>query len=134
MESASQLAWDRVLCVGHEAGCKNYKRKALHSLRSPGHDGTPDAARGRCFRECLDINVQGLTRATALQTDVAIVAERQRMMEEWQEWYQTKEEWLHENQVGLAKLLGERLEEGEYTTEEVTVETVISNIEEVLKT
>lgn len=69
-----------------------------------------------------------------LQTDVAIVAERQRMKEEWQEWYQTKDEWLQWHQAGLERLLGERLEEGEYTTEEVTVETVISNIEEVLKT
>ena len=29
-----------------------------------------------------------------VQTDVAIVAERQRMMEEWREWYDTKREWL----------------------------------------
>jgi hypothetical protein len=69
-----------------------------------------------------------------LQTDVAIVAERQRMREEWQEWYQTKEDWLHWHQAGLERLLGDRLLEGEYTTEEVTVETVVSSIEEVLKT
>lgn len=69
-----------------------------------------------------------------LQTDVAIVAERQRMKEEWQEWYQTKEDWLSWHQAKLEDLLGERLEEGEYTTEEVTVETVIANTEEILKT
>ncbi|CAK0783331.1 hypothetical protein CVIRNUC_006530 [Coccomyxa viridis] len=68
------------------------------------------------------------------ETDVAIVAERQRMKEEWQEWYQTKEDWLHWHQAGLERLLGERLQEGEYTTEEVTVETIVSSTEEVLKT
>ena len=71
---------------------------------------------------------------SALQTDVAIVAERQRMKEEWQEWYQTKEDWLRDNQAAMERLLGDRLQEGEYYTEEVTVETVISNIEEILKT
>ena len=73
-------------------------------------------------------------RGSPLQTDVAIVAERQRMKEEWQEWYQTKEDWLSWHQAKLEALLGKRLEEGEYTTEEVTVETVIANTEEILKT
>ena len=69
-----------------------------------------------------------------MQTDVAIVAERQRMKEEWQEWYQTKEDWLNWHQPGLERLLGDRLLEGEFTTEEVTVETVVFNTEEILKT
>lgn len=56
------------------------------------------------------------------------------MKEEWQEWYQTKEDWLNWHQPGLERLLGDRLLEGEFTTEEVTVETVVFNTEEILKT
>lgn len=68
-----------------------------------------------------------------LQLDVGIVAERQRMMEEWKEWYQTKEDWLQWHRAGLEKLLGSRLQEGEYTVEEVESENIVSTTEEILK-
>ncbi len=58
------------------------------------------------------------------QTDVAIVAERQRMMEEWKEWYSTKEDWMAWHAAGLAQLLGPRLQEGDFTLEEVETEQV----------
>ncbi|BDA47339.1 Eukaryotic translation initiation factor 3 subunit B [Coccomyxa sp. Obi] len=67
------------------------------------------------------------------ETDVAIVAERQRMMEEWREWYDTKREWLEWHTAGLQRLLGDRLLEGDYTVEEVETETTVSTVEEVLK-
>lgn len=71
--------------------------------------------------------------AGAVQTDVAIVAERQRMMEEWKEWYDTKREWLEWHTQGLQRLLGDRLNESDYTVEEVETETTLSTTEEVLK-
>jgi hypothetical protein len=55
------------------------------------------------------------------------------MTEEWKEWYQTKEEWLQWHRAGLERLLGTRLQEGEYTVEEVETETTLSTTEEVLK-
>ena len=55
------------------------------------------------------------------------------MMEEWKEWYSTKEEWLAWHTAGLEQLLGARLQEGEYTLEEVETEQVLSTTEEVLK-
>jgi len=71
--------------------------------------------------------------AGAVQTDVAIVAERQRMMEEWKEWYDTKREWLEWHTQGLQRLLGDRLIESDYTVEEVETEATLSTTEEVLK-
>lgn len=55
------------------------------------------------------------------------------MMEEWKEWYSTKEEWMAWYQEGLQQLLGAELQEGEYSVEEVETETVLSTTEQVLK-
>ena len=68
-----------------------------------------------------------------VQTDVAIVAERQRMMEEWKEWYDTKREWLEWHTQGLNQLLGDRLVEGNFTVEEVETEITLSTAEEIIK-
>ncbi len=68
-----------------------------------------------------------------VQTDVAIVAERQRMMEEWKEWYDTKREWLEWHTQGLNQLLGDRLTEGDFTVEEVETELTIGTAEEIIK-
>jgi hypothetical protein len=68
-----------------------------------------------------------------VQTDVAIVAERQRMMEEWKEWYDTKREWLEWHTQGLQQLLGDRQDQGGFKLEEVETEMTISTAEEVIK-
>lgn len=73
-------------------------------------------------------------RRRAAQLDTGIMAERQRLMDEWEEWYKTKAEWLAWAAEGRAKLLGPRAEEGEYTVEQVEVEEVVGKpLKEVLK-
>lgn len=68
------------------------------------------------------------------QLDTGIMAERQRLMDEWEEWYKGKAEWLAWAAEGAAKLLGERAAELPFTVEEVEVEETLGKpVEEVLK-
>ena len=68
------------------------------------------------------------------QLDTGIMAERQRLMDEWEEWYKGKAEWLAWAAEGAAKLLGERAGELPFTVEEVEVEETLGKpVEEVLK-
>lgn len=70
----------------------------------------------------------------AWQLDTGIMAERQRLMDEWEEWYKSKAEWMAWAKAGAAELLGSRLEEGPFTVEEVEVEETLGKpVEEVLK-
>jgi hypothetical protein len=73
-------------------------------------------------------------RARAAQLDTGIMAERQRLMDEWEEWCKGKAEWLAWAAEGRAKLLGEREAEGPFIVEEVEVEETLGKpAEEVLK-
>lgn len=68
------------------------------------------------------------------QLDTGIMAERQRLMDEWEEWYKGKAEWLAWAAEGAAKLLGKRAAELPFTVEEVEVEETLGKpVEEVLK-
>jgi len=53
------------------------------------------------------------------------MAERQRLMDEWEEWCKGKAEWLAWAAEGRAKLLREREAEGPFTVEEVEVEETL---------
>ncbi len=44
-----------------------------------------------------------------MQTDVDLLAERQRMMDEWKAWVASKEEWVEQNNEGVAAILGDAL-------------------------
>ena len=88
------------------------KRRAVHLFTFCPHANVPHQ-RACVPKPVLLIIIQlvGADRSCwAAQTDVAIVAERQRMMEEWKEWYSTKEEWMAWHQEGLAQLLGSELQ------------------------
>ena len=62
------------------------------------------------------------------------MAERQRLMDEWEEWYKAKAEWLAWAAEGVAKLLGARAAELPFTVEEVEVEETLGKpVEETLK-
>ena len=62
------------------------------------------------------------------------MAERQRLMDEWEERYKGKAEWLASAAEGAAKLLGERAAELPFTVEKVDVEETLGKpVEEVLK-
>ena len=56
------------------------------------------------------------------------------MLDEWKEWYSTKQEWLTWHTDGLAELCGAAAEEGEYKLEEVEIEETVANTEEVIRT
>ena len=55
-------------------------------------------------------------------------------MEEWNAWYNLKQEWVEWSKEGRKEILGEKGEEGEYTVQEVEAEVPIGGpTEEVLK-
>ena len=57
-----------------------------------------------------------------MQADTEIIAERNRLEDEWMRWYASKQEWLAWIEDGRKELLGDKLQEGEYTVEEVEAE------------
>ena len=57
-----------------------------------------------------------------MQADTEIIAERHRLEDEWMRWYASKQEWLAWIEAGRKELLGDKLQEGEYTVEEVEAE------------
>ena len=67
------------------------------------------------------------------QTDTQIVADRQRLLDEWKEWYASKQAWLEKNAAGRAELLGESEAEGAYEITEAEVEELIGVEETVLR-
>ncbi|KAK9836110.1 hypothetical protein WJX81_002073 [Elliptochloris bilobata] len=68
------------------------------------------------------------------ELDTGIMAERQRLMDEWEEWYKGKAEWLAWAAEGASKVLGARAAELPFTVEDVEVEEMFGKpVEEVLK-
>lgn len=57
-----------------------------------------------------------------VQADTEIIAERSRLQEDWRVWLAAKAEWLEWIETGRAELLGDKLQEGEYTVQEVEAE------------
>eukprot|EP00884_Botryococcus_braunii_P018580 jgi/Botrbrau1/5405/Bobra.182_1s0009.1 len=70
------------------------------------------------------------------ETDKQIIAERHRLMHEWEEWYKSKREWLQEQMEFREEVLGERIRtyQGEATVIEYQLEDLVSYAEEIIKT
>lgn len=69
----------------------------------------------------------------AVQTDTQIVADRQRLLDEWQAWYVGKQEFLEHLSAGRAKLLHDEGAEGTYVITEAEVEELVGVEETVLR-
>ena len=69
-----------------------------------------------------------------LQADTEIIQERQRLQDEWNQWKESKADWLAWFEQGRRELLGELLQEGEYTVEEVEEEVPLGpTVEELVR-
>ena len=69
-------------------------------------------ALANCMADCdkdLECILASLTHDHAVQTDVDLLAERQRMMDEWKAWVASKKDWVMQNQDGIAAILGDAL-------------------------
>ena len=68
-----------------------------------------------------------------MQTDLEIVADRERLLSKWQAWYASKVDWLEGNAAGRAKILGDAEAEGAYAITEAEIEELIGVEETVLR-
>ena len=68
-----------------------------------------------------------------IQTDTQIVADRQRLLDERQAWFASKQEWLEQNAAGRAELLGSSHNEQAYEITEAEIEELLSVEETVLR-
>ena len=64
----------------------------------------------------------GLLNLYTWQADTEIIAARDRLEDEWRRWYEGKKEWIDWLEQGRKELLGDRLQEGEYSVDEVEAE------------
>ena len=66
-----------------------------------------------------------------MQTDTQIMADRQRLADEWRAWLESKQEYIDELAAGRRKIMGDALEEQPYSIIEAEVEEILG-VEEVV--
>ncbi|KAK9824494.1 hypothetical protein WJX72_010811 [[Myrmecia] bisecta] len=70
--------------------------------------------------------------ALALESDAGLVAMRKKLMKDWEDWLESKREWIEQNEATRRAILGDRLQEGEFTVEQVEVEDKLGTTEELI--
>ena len=68
-----------------------------------------------------------------MQTDTQIMADRQRLADEWHAWLDSKQAYIEELAAGRQKIMGEALEEQPYSIIEAEVEEVLGVEETVIR-
>lgn len=61
------------------------------------------------------------------------MAERQRLLDDWKDWYASKQAWLKKMAEGRAEILGEAAAEQAYVLTDTEIEELVGVEETVLK-